>query len=792
MSIFASFLSGIAIFFVFSFFPVLTTLLSFSVAVLSLIRKRYLFVFFLVISLICSYLRYIPPPDVSAFSKKNIAIEFEAEETPFELSSGKYGNRALVLHALDIEKNESVRGLKNREVIIVSDTGLANHMRYRIIAKGGKDNERLNPGVAAADRYYFYLEDTISAEEKRSKGVISWFMEKRESLNLQIKDSFATDTASLLIAITTGGPSLMSQDLKDAFTTTGLAHMLSISGTHFGLFSMLIFGMTKLAITSIPYKALQRITVWLSPSQAAAVISLPFMIMYLLISGASIPAVRSFIMINIFLLGLLIGRKGFWLNSLLFAAFIICLWEPSAMLSLSFQLSFLAVLFIGISLGDREKTPQEQIIPQPDEKEKSLPGRMIKPLEDSVILTISVSLGTAPLVAYYFHYFSVISPLSNLVITPLVGFILLPLSLISAFTFIFTGYYPFKPIIGLASEASLRLIKFAGAIPFADIKVPSFPLIVIPVFYAGVILYLVRSSARKKTRIRYIIISSAAGAVIFIASLFASDAGMAVTYLDVGQGDSAVIEASGKTIVIDTGRTGREVKSHIRYLGKRSIDALIITHADSDHCGGTPLLAESNIVSEIWDNGLLIYPEGLGAISKRHFERGDVITWDGFALYILHPYKGFYTFSDSYPSEENNNSLSARVTGKWSSFLFTADAAVEAEEDMLHLGRLLKSDVFKVPHHGSLTSTTEGFLASVSPDIAVISVGRQNPYGHPHHEILERLKGIRVYRTDRDGAVKITETRHGLKVKTFRDFTFEKADRISGEWRNIKRLFMKW
>lgn len=790
--IFVSFLSGIAIFFTFSTFPVLTTLLSFSVAVLSLIKRRYVFVIFLVISLIYAYFRYAPPPDVSAFSAKIVEIECAVKEPPFELSSGKYGNKAMVLNALDIEKDEPIIGLKNREVIIVSDTGLANHMRYRIIAKGGRDNERLNPGVVGTDRYYFYLEDINETEESSSKGVILWFREKRESLNRHLKDNFTKDTASLLTAVTTGGQSLMSEEIKEAFTTTGLAHLLSISGTHFGLFSMLIFGMTRLAITSIPYRALQKITVWLTPSQAAAIISLPFMIMYLLISGASVPAVRSFIMINIFLLGLLIGRKGFWLNSLMFAAFIICIGEPSAMLSLSFQLSFLAVLFIGISLGDREKIPQEQTIPQPEEKEKTLPDRLIKPLKDSVILTISVSLGTAPIVAYYFHYFSIISPLSNLIITPLIGFILLPLSLISAFAFIFTGCYPFKPIIGLVAEASLRLIKFSGAIPFADIKIPPFPLIVIPVFYAGVILYLVRSSDEMKTRIRYIIISSAAGASMFIASLLLSDAGLAVTYLDVGQGDSAVIEASGKTIVIDTGRTGREVKSHIRYLGKRSIDALIITHSDSDHCGGTSLLAESNMVREIWDNGLLTYPEGLSAISKRHFERGDVITWDRFALNILHPYKGFYTFSDSYPSEENNNSLTARVTGKWSSFLFTADAAEEAEEDMLHLGRLLKSDVFKIPHHGSRTSTTEGFLASVSPDIAVISVGRQNPFGHPHHEILERLQGIRVYRTDRDGAVKITETSHGLKVKTFKGFMFEKADGISGEWRNIKRLFMKW
>lgn len=523
MPIFASFLSGIAIFFTFSTFPVLTTLLSFSIAIISLIKKRYIFVIFLVISLIYAYLRYAPPPDVSAFSAKDIAIECVVEEPPFELSSGKYGNKAMVLHAIDIEKSELINGLKNREIIIVSDTGLANHMRYRITAKGGKDNERLNPGVVGMDRYYFYLEDINAAEENKPKGVISWFREKRDSLNRYLKDHFTKDTASLVMAVTTGEQSSMSEGIKEAFTTTGLAHLLSISGTHFGLFSMLIFGITRLAITSIPYRALQRITVWLTPSQAAAIISLPFMVMYLLISGASVPAVRSFIMINIFLLGLLIGRKGFWLNSLLFAAFLICIWEPSAILNLSFQLSFLAVLFIGISLGDREKIPQDQAIPPTDEKEETLPGRMIKPLKDPVILTISVSLGTAPIVAYYFHYFSIISPLSNLIITPLIGFILVPVSLISAFTFIFTGYYPFKPVIGLVTEASIRLIKFSAAIPFADIKIPPFPLIVIPVFYAGIILYLARGSSEKKIRIKYLIISVTAGAAVFSASLLASD-----------------------------------------------------------------------------------------------------------------------------------------------------------------------------------------------------------------------------------------------------------------------------
>jgi competence protein ComEC len=140
---------------------------------------------------------------------------------------------------------------------------------------------------------------------------------------------------------------------------------------------------------------------------------------------------------------------------------------------------------------------------------------------------------------------------------------------------------------------------------------------------------------------------------------------------------------------------------------------------------------------------------------------------------------------------ENNDCLVLKITGR-RSFLFTADTAEEAEEDMARLGPVLKSDVLKVSHHGSRTSSTGYFLGLVSPEIAIISAGRGNIYGHPHRETLDRLRGATVYRTDRDGAVKITETDKGFTVKTGREFGFEHAADLSGEWRNVKRLFAVW
>ena len=220
--------------------------------------------------------------------------------------------------------------------------------------------------------------------------------------------------------MTTGDTSYLSDELRDAFNSTGLVHILSISGTHFGMFSVMLFGLFGFLIKRLPYQYLQRLTIWLSPSQAAALLSIPFMIMYLGISGSSIPAVRSFIMISLFLFGLLIARKGFWLNSLLFAAVILVVWDPAVIENLSFQLSFIAVFFLGFSLEKKEAVDE---VPEPEEKR----GRIVRYIKEAVMLSAAATLGTAPLAAYYFHYVSLVSPLSNLVVVPLVGFVLIPL-----------------------------------------------------------------------------------------------------------------------------------------------------------------------------------------------------------------------------------------------------------------------------------------------------------------------------------------------------------------------------
>ena len=135
---------------------------------------------------------------------------------------------------------------------------------------------------------------------------------------------------------------------------------------------------------------------------------------------------------------------------------------------------------------------------------------------------------------------------------------------------------------------------------------------------------------------------------------------------------------------------------------------------------------------------------------------------------------------------------SSRSAGKHTSFLFSGDIQEEAEEDILHIGTWLQSDVIKVPHHGGKTSAHEAFFETVSPEIAVISAGRENSFGHPHQQTLDVLRDVRVFTTPESGAVRVAEAESGLKTETFQDFQLKKTNALREELLNYKKLFAVW
>ena len=228
-------------------------------------------------------------------------------------------------------------------------------------------------------------------------------------------------------------------------------------------------------------------------------------------------------MIGLFMIGMIIGRKGFWLNSLSFAAFLLVLQDPATIFSLSFQLSFSAVLFIGFGIAH---TRHEQ------KGEK----KFLRYVKNVLMVTLAASVGTAPLVAYHFHYLPLISPLANILVAPLVGFVLIPLSVVSAFLFLITGHFMLTPVVSVLSDFIVSLVTWLAHIPFADIKIPSFPPIIMFLFYMGFIFYVLFQKRR------YILVIPFIPLLIYLLLSITGKSTCSITYLDVGQGDSSVID----------------------------------------------------------------------------------------------------------------------------------------------------------------------------------------------------------------------------------------------------------
>jgi competence protein ComEC len=775
-----AFISGALFFFLLQFFPFSILLFFFCTSAFLIWKRSILLVFVLLLGILYPFLRYSPEHDISHLQGKRL------KATGSFIPATQAPGSDLLFFNIDrltnSESGEELDGTDDLEIGLRADPDVEIDYDelYDLVLETDRDRSRLNPGQQRKARLFGRV---ISADisGKEATSLFNFVQKKRSSLDQYLSGRFTGDPAGLISAITTGNKAFLSDELRGAFNAAGLAHILSISGTHFGLFSVMLFGTFAVLLRKIPYSFLQRLTLYVSPRQTAALMTLPFMILYLGISGGSIPAVRSFIMISLFLSGLLIDRKGFWLNSLLFAAFILVLADPGVLLSLSFQLSFTAVLFIGFSL-ERGKNDEE------DEEPDTGKNRVVEYLRKAVYISAAAALGTSPLAAYYFHYVSLISPLSNLLIVPVIGFILIPLSLISSFTYIFTGHFVFAPLVSFFSELSIFMVKSFASIPFAEFRVPAFPPALCIAFYAGCLLYLVTGRSKK------MLILSLLPFCIYSVLLFSGKKDLSITFIDVGQGDSSVIELpDGKTVVVDTGRTGKETAALLRYLGKRKIDSLVLTHSHPDHAGGVEYLSGKFRIDEIWDNGRIVYPDEMQINAMlRSLERGDFVGTPEYSITVLHPYKEFYSFAEGQHSEENNSSLVIKVTGKTASFLMTGDIEQEAETDIVHLKEWLRSDVIKVPHHGSKTSLSEIFLEGVSPSIAVISAGRNNAFGHPSGEILERLGNVQILRTDLDGAVKITERGNKLAVKTCRESGLEKADNFRTEKNNIVKLFSRW
>lgn len=289
-----------------------------------------------------------------------------------------------------------------------------------------------------------------------------------------------------------------------------------------------------------------------------------------------------------------------------------------------------------------------------------------------------------------------------------------------------------------------------------------------------------------------------------------------MTMIDVGQGDAALIEfPHGKTILVDGGSGGAFDVGRIAvapYLWERrirTIDYLVGTHPQMDHIGGFSSLIRSFQVGEVWTNGesrdLPFYRLFSDAMEQKGL-RPKVITGDappmsidGCFLHFLNP-PAENLFAEG---DLNDRSIVLRLAcpdlgDGGLSFLFTGDIEQGAEEHLLQQGIDLKSTFLKVPHHGSRSALNPAFLSTVSPQVALFSVGRHNSYHHPHLDVLDAYQALsaQIYRTDRDGAIVIEADRAGWEIRTYQECKMTKvlwrAPLLMQEWENLRRAFRRF
>jgi competence protein ComEC len=246
--------------------------------------------------------------------------------------------------------------------------------------------------------------------------------------------------------------------------------------------------------------------------------------------------------------------------------------------------------------------------------------------------------------------------------------------------------------------------------------------------------------------------------------------GLAVHFLDVGQGDATLLLAPDAVMLIDTGRHDAEdLVPHLRRLGVERLDVVAVTHPHADHLGQFDLVLDTFEVGEVWWSGAThttrTFERALAAVERSDaaYEEpraGAETTVGSLHVQVLHP--------EELVDDPHGDSLVLRVRFGEISFLFTGDAEAAVEERMVQrFGDGLASTVYQVGHHGSSTSTSPAFLAAVSPTVAVYSAGADNPYGHPHAEVVEELvqAGVDLYGTDVHGTIAVTVPRQGTSYE---------------------------
>jgi competence protein ComEC len=578
-----------------------------------------------------------------------------------------------------------------------------------------------------------------------------------------------SEAAALFLTLAAGERAELGDDLEDAFSRSGLAHVLSVSGLHVAVLAFTAFAGLRWLLSRRMTSRTRRT----DPRAWAGPLSVPLVWAYVAFTGMQAPAVRSAVMCTLLLSAHALRRRSDPLNALAAAGLVMTLVDPAAPFDLSVQLSFVAVLAL-IILAPLVRAAVPVAPPSPA-RERGW-GLRLSRWREAVVQTftasIAVTLATAPLVLGAFQRVSLAGLLSNVVTLPLSGLVTI-LAASAAGLHVLAAPLA-TPVLWAGLQASKLFVWIAhafAAMPGSSVGLPAPESWVVALWWSGLVaLVFLRGRWRALA-----LAAPVAAALHLLVPAWAPPSTVDVTFLSVGHGDAIVVSSRGQHAVIDGGGvpngqdTGRRFL--LPFLRQRRVTRLALaalSHAHPDHALGLASTLDEVQVDRLWlpadvGRGPLVQPliDAAGVATVEEVEAGDgpLVLGDA-TLDVLAPPRDRSTLEN-----ENDRSMVLRLRHGDVSFLLTGDVEAAAEA-MLDAGPVT---VLKAPHHGSDTSSSPRFVAKVRPRHVVFCVGRNNRFDFPRADVVARYEaaGARCYRTDLDGAITFHSDGRDVTVETF-------------------------
>ena len=597
---------------------------------------------------------------------------------------------------------------------------------------GGFDSERqmLLEGVAASGHLR-------NVEEARRLAPATGLQAWRERMSDRIVGGSRPDSARFVAALGLGDTRGLSEADWRELRATGLTHLIAISGFHVGLVGMaaaaLAWALCRL-LPSLTLRAPRRI--WMLAASTLGAFA------YLLATGASLPTVRTVLMIGFVAGAMILRRQTGIAQSVALAIIAMLLMDPFSVLQPGFWLSFGGVVWLAWCL------------------QSARAGHIRQFLAAQGV----ASLGLLPLTVVFFGQASLAGPLANLLAVPLWSLIVVPLSILGVMAEMLVegAGSLFWRLAGLAFEPSWWLFQRMAASPLAFHWLPEGAWHALPLALLAIFVWLLPRGVPGKALAALLCLP-----MLWPALSLPAKGGFEVVQLDVGQGTAMLVRTADRVLLYDAGPAvpdgfdagERAVVPALHALGVRRIDTLVISHADQDHAGGLAAVMAAFPVGE------LLAPPDAGVEGAVPCIAGESRHGAGVEFRFLHPSEGF-------PYFRNRSSCVLRVEGEGGTALLTGDIDDLIESRLLRIdATALRADVVSVPHHGSASSSSPGFVAATSASIALVSAGHGNRFGHPRASVLDRWAeaGAEPVVGFEHGAVRVRLGADGIRWQGERD-----------------------